>query len=439
MNQTEKEMQSLNELASEDASSTSLSVSRHDPYLALRSRDFRFFIVGLFLVVIGEQMFTYAIGWELYDRTNSPFALGLVGLLEVVPVFFLTLPAGQMADLLNRKAIVIIAQSVLFLCSLGLAFLSYTHGSLVLIYALILLIGIAIAFGNPASSAMMSQTIPEEAFENAATWNSSCWQLASVIGPAIGGVLVVLFHGAVPVYLGTAVTGLAFIAAVCCIRGKQQPHKRQQDETTLHSLVEGMRFLSKTQVLLAAITLDMFGVLLGGASTLLPVFAKTILHVGPFELSLLRSAQSVGAVCMALILAFRPPFQHAGRTLLLSVIGFGVATVIFGLSQSFWLSILMLFLLGGLDNISVVIRAALLLVRTPDEMRGRVSAINILFLGVSNQFGAFESGLTAQLFGPVLSVVGGGIGTLLVVLLVALFSPELRRLGTLREPLSRKV
>jgi MFS family permease len=413
---------------------TTISSRRaHDPYKALRFRDFRFLATGTFLVILSEQMFTYAIGWELYDRTNAPFALGLVGLLQIIPVFFLTLPAGHMADSFNRKWIIIFSQSIMLLCSLGLAFLSYTRGSLIIIYGLILLMGIATAFANPASSAMVSQTIPEEAYQNAATWNSSAWQLSSVVGPAFGGVLVALFHGAMTVYIANALLALLYIGAIFCIRSEQKVVKRSQDDTALRSLAEGVRFLTRTQILLAAITLDMFAVLLGGATTLLPVFAKAILHVGPIELGWLRSAQSIGAICMAFILLHRPPFQRAGRALLLAVIGFGLATIIFGLSHSFWLSLLMLFLLGGLDNISVIIRATLLLVRTPDEMRGRVSAINVLFLGASNQLGGFESGLTAQLFGPVLSVVGGGLGTILVVLLVAVFAPELRRLGRLRE------
>ena len=433
MSQTEENTHAFEE---PDESTTTLahpSQEAHDPYKALRFRDFRFLATGTFLNVLGEQMFTYAIGWELYDRTSSPFALGLVGLLQVIPVFFLTLPAGNVADIFNRKRIVIIAQSVVVLSALGLVLLSYTRGSLILVYGLILLMGVATAFANPSSTAMISQTLPEEVYENAATWHSSSWQLASVVGPALGGMLVALFHGAVSVYIANAFLVLLYIVAVFCIRSKQQPVKRSRNDTALRSLVEGARFLTRTQILLAAITLDMFAVLLGGASTLLPVFAKDILHVGPVELGWLRSAQSIGAICMALLLLQRPPFQRAGRTLLLAVIGFGLATIIFGLSHSFWLSLLMLFLLGGLDNISVIIRATLLLVRTPDEMRGRVSAINTLFLGASNQLGGFESGLTAQLFGPVLSVVGGGLGTVLVVLLVALFVPELRRLRTLHE------
>ncbi|TMC15303.1 MAG: MFS transporter [Chloroflexi bacterium] len=388
----------------------------HDPYRALRFRDFRLMATGTFLVVLGEQMFTYAIGWELYERTNAPLALGLVGLLQVIPIFLLTLPAGHVADIFNRKRIIMLAQSILLFCYMELAFLSYTRGSLILVYSLILLMGIMLAFANPASSALVAQTLPEEAYENAATWNTSAWQLSSVIGPALGGVLVVFFHGAISVYLANALLAMLYILVVFFIRGEQKPRVRSQDETTLHSLAEGVRFLTRTQVLLAAITLDMFA-----------------MSLGPIELGWLRSAQSIGAICMALILLHRPPFQRAGRALLLAVIGFGLATIIFGLSHLFWLSLVMLFLLGGLDNISVIIRATLLLVRTPNEMRGRVSAINTLFLGASNQLGDFESGLTAQLFGPVWSVVGGGLGTILVVLLVAWFVPELRRMTTLHE------
>lgn len=405
----------------------------HDPYRALRHRDFLLMATGTFLSVLGWQMFTYAIGWELYERTNAPLALGLVGLMQVIPVFLLTLPAGHIADTFNRKRILILAQSILLLCYTGLALLSYTRGSLILIYSLILLLGIALAFANPASSALIAQTVPEEAFENAATWNSSAWQLSSVVGPALGGVLVAFFHGAMSVYIANALLVLLYILAIFSVRAEHKPVKRTQNQPTLRSLAEGVRFLTKTQVLLAAITLDMFAVLLGGATALLPVFAKTILHVGPIELGWLRSAQSIGAICMAFILLHRPPFRRAGPALLLAVIGFGLATIVFGLSHLLWLSLVMLFLLGALDNISVIIRSTLLLVRTPNEMRGRISAINGLFLGASNELGGFESGLTAQLFGPVWSVVGGGLGTIIVVVVVAWFVPELRRMTTLHE------
>jgi len=425
---------------STDTSTTSLSPTEsgiaHDSYRALHSRDFRLLIIGVFLAMFGRQMITVAIGWELYDRTSSALVLGGVGLAQVLPLIVLFLPSGYVADRYSRKYVVIISQVVLGLASLALALLSYQHGSLLLIYGCLVVMGSAQSFSNPASSALVAQVVPEQAFENATTWRSSIAQLSSVIGPASGGFLIGLFHGATIVYVLSAVAALIFALLLKWMRVRQQvyqPQAAKGGQKTLSSLVEGLRFLGKTQVMLAAITLDLFAVLLGGATTLLPIFARDILHVGPLGLGWLQAADSMGAVCMALLLAHRPPFQRAGRTLLLAVGGFGLATIILGLSQWFWLSLLMLFLLGAFDNISVVIRSTLLLVRTPDAMRGRVSAVSSLFIGTSNQLGGFESGLVAQLIGPVLAVVTGGIGTILVVLLVARQWPEMRRLGTLRE------
>jgi predicted MFS family arabinose efflux permease len=234
------------------------------------------------------------------------------------------------------------------------------------------------------------------------------------------------------VYVANAIAAVVFVLLLGLMRVRVQ-QTRPSEERALHALVEGVQFLRRTPVLLAAITLDLFAVLLGGAVTLLPIFARDILHVGPIGLGWLQAASSVGAVCMALALAHRPAFQTAGRALLVAVAGFGAATIIFGLSRWFWLSILMLFLLGALDNISVVIRSTLVLVRTPDEMRGRVGAVNALFIGTSNQLGGFESGLAAQLFGPMIAVVAGGVGTILVVAAVAWIWPEMRRLRALTE------
>lgn len=406
--------------------------TRHDPYQAMRFTPFRLLFFGTFFAAVGEQMLTIAIGWELYERTDSAFLLGLVGLVQVLPALLLSLPAGHLADQLNRKRIVIIAQTALVFSSVALTALSYYHGSLVLIYTCLFIIGCAVAFQGPASSALFGQVIPTHVFENAATWWSGSWQLAAVIGPALGGVVIALAHSATPVYALNALAALLFILLLIPMRtiagGEHTPERM-----TLSSLFEGLRYLRSTQVLLAAITLDLFAVLLGGATMLLPIFAKDILHVGPTYLGWLRAAPSVGAVCAALGIAFLPPFKKAGRTLLWAVAGFGLATVVFGLSTSFWLSMASLFVLGALDNVSVVIRSTLLLMRTPDAMRGRISAVNSLFISASNELGGFESGAMAQLFGPVLAVVGGGIGTILVVLLVALLWPEMRRLGTLRE------
>jgi MFS family permease len=418
------------------SSPNSSSATAHDPYQSLRFRDYRLLLIGNFVASMGEQMLTIAIGWELYEWTNSAFLLGMVGLVQIFPIMVFSLYAGHVADRFNRKLIIVITQAVLMLASLSLAALSYWHGPLLLIYGCLLLMGIAMAFNNPAATVLPAQIVPEEAFENAATWSSSSWQLATVVGPALGGFVIAIMGGATFVYVLNAVAALAFAVLIMPIKARPSslPARQSTDErATMRSLGEGISFLRRTPIMLAAITLDLFAVLLGGATTLLPIFAKDILHVGPEGLGWLRAAPPVGALCVAFILAHRPPFKRAGRTLLLAVAGFGAATIVFGLSRSFWLSLLMLGVLGGLDNISVVIRETLALTWTPDEMRGRVAAINGLFVNASNQLGGFESGLTAQLFGPTLSVAGGGVGTILVVLVVALVWPELRRLRALRE------
>jgi MFS family permease len=409
-----------------------VSGDAHDPYRALRFRDFRLLFIGTFIASIGEQMVNVAIGWELYVRTGSALALGFVGLVQVLPVLVLSLPAGHLADRLNRKAIVMVSQFLLVLASLGLTALSYMHGLLLLIYACLLLIGIGVAFNNPAASTLIPEAIPEQEFENAARWSSSSWQLAAVVGPALGGFVIALGHGTGLVYGLNAAASLIFLLLIILFRGRRRQVPASEG-TTLSSLLEGIRFLRQTHVILAAITLDMFAVLLGGATTLLPIFARDILHVGPTGLGWLRAAPSIGAVCVSIGLTHLPPFKQAGRTLLGTVACFGLATIVFGLSRSFWLSLLMLFLLGGFDNISVVIRSTLLLTRTPDALRGRIAAVNALFIGASNELGGFESGLAAQLFGPVLAVAGGGVGTLLVVLCIALIWPEMRRLRSLSE------
>jgi MFS family permease len=401
----------------------------HDPYQALRYRDFRLLISGRLIASLGEQMVSVAIGWELYERTSDPLALGLVGLVQVLPVILLVLATGHAADRFNRKYIVMTSQFVLALCSLGLVLLSSSQGPLWLIYGCLLVIGIARAFNGPAASAFFAQTVPSEVYANAATWSSTSWQLAAVVGPGLGGLLISVFRGAVPIYLLDVVACIVFVILLALIRAQQAARKREV--ATVKSLLAGLDFLRKTKIILAAITLDMVAVLLGGATALMPVFAKDILQVGPEGLGLLRAAPSVGAVLMAVTLAHLPPFRQAGKTLLWAVVGFGLATIVFGLSNFFWLSLLMLALLGALDNISVVIRGTLLLVYTPDEMRGRIGAVNSVFIGMSNELGGFESGLAARLLGPVLAVVLGGIGTILVVLGVAYVWPEIRQLKQL--------
>jgi len=401
----------------------------HDPYAALRYRDFRLLWLGSFVATLGEQMVGVAIGWELYERTGSDLALGLVGLAQVLPVLVLSLPAGNISDVYNRKAIVLISETAAGVGALGLALVSYWQGPVALVYGLLCLIGAARAFSSPASSALLPSSVPPAAFGSAATWSSSAWQFASVLGPALGGLIIAVFHTATPVFLVSAGTCLIYWVLVVLLKGR--PLALSKQRASLKSLLEGVAFIRRTQIILATITLDLFAVLLGGAVTLLPVYAKDILAVGPAGLGVLQAAPSIGAVLMGVVLAHLPPFRRAGLVLLAAVAGFGVATIVFGLSTSFWLSLLMLAALGALDNISVVIRNSLVLFLTPDDMRGRISAVNNIFIGASNQLGGFESGLTAQLFGPVWSVVGGGIGTVVVVLLVALAWPEIRRLRRL--------
>lgn len=377
-------------------------------------------------------MLSFAVGWELWLRTRSTFALGLVGLVQVIPIILFSLPAGHVADQYNRRRIVAFTQAGLAICALGLAALSYFEGPLALIYLCLFGIGLARAFNDPAASTLTPETVPPHLFTSAATWGSSTWQFASVIGPALAGIVVALANDVTVIYVFDAVAVFTFLILLGLIKGRRLALSPKA--ATVESLKEGLHFIWSTKVILAAITLDMFAVLFGGAVTLLPVYATDILNAGPEGLGIMRAAPSIGAIIVAFLLAHLPPFKRAGRTLLLAVVGFGVATIVFGLSSIFWLSVSMLALLGGLDNISVVIRSTLLLTHTPDEMRGRTSAVNGIFISASNELGGFESGLVASFFGPLISVVSGGIGTILVVLTVARIWPEMRHLKSLARP-----
>lgn len=401
----------------------------HDPYAALRFRDFRFLLTGSFISSFGGQMLSFAISWELWLRTHSTFALGLVGLVQVIPVILFSLPAGHVADQFNRRRILYCTQSVMVACALALGLLSYLEGPLWLIYACLLVIGIARAFNGPASSTLLPQTVPESAYTSAVTWSSSTWQFASIAGPAAAGLLVAALDQVTLLYFLDALAVLTFLVLLGFMKGRQIALPRKT--ATLASLKEGVRFIRNTKVVLAAITLDMFAVLFGGAVALLPVYATDILQVGASGLGVMRTAPSVGALLMAFALAHLPPMRQAGKALLWAVAGFGVATIVFGVSESFVLSVVMLALLGAMDSISVVIRSTLMLTKVPDEMRGRASAVNGIFISTSNELGGFESGAVAALWGPVFAVVSGGIGTIVVVLLVARLWPQMRQLKSL--------
>jgi MFS family permease len=407
---------------------------RHDPYAALRHRDFRWYIVSLFCMTIASQLQAVVVGWQVYEITHDPLSLGLIGLAEALPFIAIALPAGYLADRWNRRTISVAALVVLAFCSLSLLVFSATPGLLqrvgvLPIYVVIFASGIARSFLQPARQALGAEIVPRTAYENAAAWRSSGWQTAAVVGPAIGGLLYG-FSGAVTSYAVDAVLMVGAFLGFLLIR--YQPDQRAPERVSVFaSLITGLRFVRHEPVILGALSLDLFSVFLGGAEALLPVFASEILMVGPQGLGILRAAPAAGAVIMSIYLAHRGPVERAGRAMLLAVATFAVAIIGFGLSKSFMLSLLLLGVSGMADNVSVVIRSTLLQLLTPPEMLGRVSAVNSVFIGSSNELGAFESGVAAKLLGTVPAVVLGGASALLVVGLTARLVPRLRRLGRL--------
>lgn len=443
-----------------------ITAPAHDAYGAFRHRGFLFYTLGNGISITGRQMLTVALEWEIYARSHSATALGLVGLVVALPVVSLSLLAGYLADRLSRRSIILWSQACSALCSLALALVSWKHlvipawpillranhglaaiacvferhpafhfddRSLPIIYLILLISTTARTFGWAARSSFLPTLVPRDLFANAVTWNSSIFQVSCMVGPAIGGLLVA--HIGFPfVYVLDAFCGTAFFLLVLPIRKIREATRTQLG--AWRSLAEGMLFVLRKRIILATITLDMFAVLLGGATALLPIFADQILHCGPIGLGWLRAAPAVGACGMAVLIAYLPPMKQAGKTLLWCVAGFGVATIIFGLSRSFWLSIGMLFFTGVFDSVSMIVRQTLVQLLTPDEMRGRVSSVNNIFIGTSNEFGALESGLTAARFGAVASVVAGGIGTIMVVFAIALIWPETRRIGALDKNLT---
>ncbi|HZN96305.1 MAG TPA: MFS transporter, partial [Gemmatimonadales bacterium] len=373
--------------------------------------------------------------WQIYELTRDPLSLGLIGLAEAVPFIAFALFAGHVADRANRLRISLMALAVLLLCSLALLGFTLRPGLVEVgrvwpFYLVIFCSGIARSFLQPARTALGAELVPRELYPNAVTWRSSAWQLAEVVGPAVGG-LVYGFGSARAAYAldaGLMGVGVLSLARIHHLRPRTAP----TTETFLMSLATGIRFVRSQPVVLGALTLDLFSVLFGGAVALLPIFAAEILHVGPQGLGILRAAPAVGAVLMSLALAHMPPLRRAGRTLLLSVAVFGLCMIGFGLSRDFYLSIGLLGASGMADTVSVVVRSTLVQVLTPDHLLGRVAAVNAIFIGSSNELGAFESGTAARLIGTVPSVVLGGLATLLVVLVTAIKVPSLRRLREIR-------
>lgn len=404
-------------------------VAKHDPYAAFRIRNYRLYIIGWFIALVGTRIQSIAIAWEMYQRTGEALSLGLVGLAQALPTMALALPAGFLADKFNRTRLVMLSLAAMTLTSLALAGLSVAQGSIAWMYFFLFLDAAAVMIGRPARTALVPQLVPAEVFPNAVTWNTSMMQIASVLGPALGGVIVA-FN--VPMaYVITAASSLLFLVMLARLNFRFDT--RPVGGASLQTLLAGIQFVWKTRIILTMISLDLFAVLLGGAVYLLPIYAEDILQVGATGFGWLRAAPAIGAFCMAMLMVYLPPMKHAGRALLLNVAGFGVATIIFGISKSFWLSFAMLFLTGAFDNVSMIVRQTLQQLLTPDHMRGRVSAVSSVFVGASNELGGLESGLVAHWFGPVVSVVSGGIGTLLVVAGAALLSPRLRNFGALHD------
>jgi MFS family permease len=387
----------------------------------------RAFAAGRFAAVAGYQIVSVAVGWQLYERTGQAWALGLVGLFEATPVLLFMVAAGHAADRFPRRTVAMVAHAGLAIAAAGLALLARLEGPLPLVYAMIVLVGMGRAFAAPSVNTILPQLLPPVVFANLNAWVASTVQLAAIAGPAAGGFIIAATGGAAAAFAVAALAEASFVLLLLQVPRAPAARTGRAEGGVL----AGLRFVARSQVFLAAITLDLFAVLFGGAVALLPIFAKDILQVGPTGLGWLRAAPAAGALTMALAQTRLGPWPRPGRVLLAAVAGFGLTTIGFGLSRDVRLSLLCLYLTGVCDNLSVVIRLTLEQMITPDALRGRVSAVKHLFVSMSNEIGAFESGATAALFGPIVSVVGGGLATIGVVGVVLWAWPVLGRLGPL--------
>ena len=387
--------------------------------------DFVLYQLARFLVVSSMEMQSVAVGWQVYELTRRPLDLGLVGLAQFLPGILLFLVSGHAADRFERRRLILICQIAFAICSTLLLTITVRGPhSVYPIYVVLVLLGVVRSFNGPAGQAFLPQLVAEEHFPNAVAWAATIFQTATIFGPIIGGVVYAASRGPSAVYGAAVVTSLLAAVATSRIHPRRPPAHREPP--SLKTVLAGFHYIWHKKLILGSISLDLFAVLLGGAVALLPVYAKEILETGPWGLGLLRGAPGVGAAAMAILLAYRPIRRRAGVTMLWCVAGFGVFTIVFGLSRNLYISLLSLLLLGASDMVSVVIRNTLVQVATPDEMRGRVSAVNMLFIGASNEFGQFESGITAHWFGTVPAVVLGGVGTLIVIASWSWLFPELR-------------
>ncbi len=406
---------------------------KHDAYAVLKVRDFRLFLTFRFFTTIAFQMQGLIVGWQMYELTRDPLALGLIGLAEALPNIATALYAGHAADRYNRKRIIVIF-TLLFLVGTTLLFLFSIRSLGIIgifgvfpIYLVVMISGVSRAFLYPSIIALMSQLIPRSLFTNASTWNSTMWHVAAITGPALGG-MIYGFLGVRVAYLSVLFFLLLAMVLLFIVKSPSMP-KIESGEKLLYRLASGLKFVFKNQILLGAMSLDMFAVLFGGAVAMLPVFAAEVLMVGPQGLGFLRAAPMAGAVIMSLVIAHRPPMVHAGRYMMIGVAGFGLSIICFALSHNFYLSLALLMFSGMFDNVSVIIRATAMQLLTPDEMRGRVASVNAIFIGSSNEIGSFESGVAAKLMGLIPSVIFGGMMTLGIVGFTAKFAPKLRKLN----------
>jgi MFS family permease len=402
------------------------------PRAALEHRDFRLYLASQFLAILGSQMTSVAVGWQVYAITHRPLDLGYVGLVQFVPAFGFSLLAGNVADRFDRARIVVVCNLALVGASLVLfAVSSEAVAAILPIYAVLFFVGVAHAFSAPAAQSLVPGLVPAEHFPNAVTWGSTVWQVATIVGPSLGGLLYGAAHGARWVYAASG--GLFALASLLTFAIRPRPFAATAETVSWETVLAGFRYVRAHRVILGSVSLDLFAVLLGGATALLPVYASDILHVGPRGLGILRSAPALGAAATAIGLAYRPLTRRAGPIMLACVAVFGAATIVFGLSRSFALSLASLVVLGASDMISVVVRSTVIQLQTPNEMRGRVSAVNMMFIVSSSELGELESGVTAAWLGAIPAVVLGGLGTLAVVAIYLFLFPELRAVDRLDE------
>lgn len=414
-------------------------MKKKDPYAALRYKEFNTFLLMRFAMVFAWSMQFIIIEWQVYSLTKNPLSLGIIGLMEIIPAISMALFAGHIVDQKEKKGLLLKCILAFSVISFGMFLLTWpriisgfsTNNVLYGIYFLVFLGGIVRAFLGPTIFSLLSLIVPKKVYPNAATWSSSVWQIGAVVGPAVAGFSITWIgvHWSMCSIFLCSIFALIMLSQI----GIKPILNPKIGEPIMQSLKEGVKFVFTNKTIFGALTLDMVAVLFGGAVALLPVFAQDILKVGPEGFGVLRAAPAVGALLTMFISAYVPLYKNAGIKLLMAIFAFGICIIIFGISTIFWISVVALFLSGVADGISVVIRQTILQLKTPDSMRGRVAAVNSIFVGSSNELGAFESGLTAKLMGTVTSVVFGGSMTLLVVLFTGIKSPTFRKLDLQKE------